>query len=129
MSSWKKALLYGVLVWVIPFVVAIFIYPIRTNDRALFESIMPVVLTLSVVSLTTFYFEKTNANFLREGIIVGVVWLGISLALDLLMFVRGPINMSLNDYLKDIGLTYLIIPTITVGLGFILGKKTVQNKL
>ncbi len=43
MKSVKKALLFGFLLWVIPFVIAFLIFPIRNSDRPLFESIMPIV--------------------------------------------------------------------------------------
>jgi hypothetical protein len=38
-------------------------------------------------------------------------------ALDSLMFSGGPMKMSLNQYVMDIGVTYLMIPAITIGLG------------
>ena len=45
-----------------------------------------------------------------------------SLGLDLLMFMWGPMKMSLADYMMDIGLVYLTTPTITIGLGYLLQK-------
>lgn len=35
---------------------------------------------------------------------------------DELLFSWGPMKMSLVDYLKDIGLTYLIMPIVTYGM-------------
>lgn len=86
--KFSKALLYGFLVWIVPFAVS--------------------VLDLSA--------------FLSEGVRIGAVWLAISLFIDLLLFMEGPMKMSLLDYVKDIGLTYLIIPTITIGFGYLLGR-------
>ena len=123
MRSYKLALFYGFLVWVIPFIVTFLIFPIRTSNRALFESIMPVVITISVVFFTNIYFRKLNKNFLREGLIVGIIWLVISIAIDLLMFMQGPMKMSFSNYIMDIGLTYLIIPTITIGFGYLIEKR------
>ena len=124
MKSIKKGILFGFLVWVIPFVMAILIFPIRNNDRPLFESIMPVVVVLCVVIFACLYFPKLQGRLLREGIILGVVWLAISLVLDLILFMPdSPMHMSFIDYLKDIGLTYLMIPAITIGFGYLLEKK------
>src|SRR4030042_4587021 len=123
MKSVKKALLFGFLVWVIPFIVAILIFPIRNLDRPLFESIMPVVVTLCVVIFASLYFKNLLRRQLREGILLGVIWLVISLALDLVMFMpETPMHMSIIDYGKDIGLTYLLIPAITIGFGYQLQK-------
>jgi len=51
--------------------------------------------------------------------LLGVVWLIISIVIDLTMFMQGPMKMGFADYLMDIGLTYFIIPTITIGFGYI----------
>ncbi|WP_455284011.1 hypothetical protein [[Eubacterium] cellulosolvens] len=124
MKSIKRALIYGFAVWVIPFVTAIMIFPIRISDRPLFESIMPVVVTLCTVSFSILYLRKVQGGYLKEGVVLGLLWFVISIGLDLLMFMpEGPMRMTLVDYMKDIGLTYLIIPTISVGFGFLAGKK------
>ncbi|MBU2607688.1 MAG: hypothetical protein KKF26_00045 [Chloroflexi bacterium] len=123
MKSLKKALLFGFFIWLIPFVVSVIIFPLRTSSRPLFESIMPVVITICVVFFLILYFRKVEDGFLREGIILGVRWLAISLLIDLLLFMWGPMKMTLADYMMDIGLTYLIIPTITIGAGYIMSKR------
>lgn len=123
MKSFKLALLYGFLVWLIPFVVAVLLFPIRTSDRPFFESIMPVVITICVVIFSSLYFKKVEQNFIREGIQTGIIYLGVSLVIDLLMFSWGPMAMPLVDYVKDIGFTYLLVPAITIGFGYILEKK------
>src|SRR3972149_11871028 len=117
MKSLKTALVFGFFIWLIPFLVSMLIFPIRTNDRPLFESIMPVVVTLSTVFLLIAYFKKIDAHFLIEGIVLGILWFVISIVIDLSMFMWGPMQMSFTDYMKDIGLTYLIIPSITIGCG------------
>jgi hypothetical protein len=124
MKSIKLVLLYGFFIWLIPFIVAFFIFPIRENDRSLFESIMPVVVTISVVFFSILYFKKVDAAFFKEGILLGVIWFLISVAIDLFMFSSGPMKMGFIDYIKDIGLTYLIIPAVTVGSGFLIQSKT-----
>jgi galactitol-specific phosphotransferase system IIC component len=84
---------------------------------------MPVVVVAVTVLSTTLYFKKTEAKFLREGVWLGIVFLVISLAIDLLMFSWGPMAMPLIDYIKDIGFTYLLIPVITIGMGYLLRSK------
>ena len=123
MKSLKKALLFGFFIWLIPFLVSVLIFPLWTDARPLFESIMPVVLTICVVFFLILYFRKVEDGFLREGVILGVRWLGISLLIDLPLFMWGPMKMTLADYMMDIGLTYLIIPTITIGAGYIMSKR------
>ncbi len=124
MKSIRDAVVYGFAIWVIPFVVAIMIFPIRVSDRPLFESIMPVVVTLCVVSFSALYLRSLQTGFLMESIVLGVAWFAISILLDLLMFMpESPMQMSIIDYMKDIGLTYLVIPTIAVGFGYLKEQK------
>jgi hypothetical protein len=122
MKSIKKTLLYGFLIWLIPFIIAFLIFPIRESNRALFESIMPIAITICVVFFAAVYFKKLEDNFLKEGVLIGIVWLVMSFGIDLIMFMQGPMKMSFINYAMDIGLTYLIIPTITVGFGYLLNK-------
>jgi hypothetical protein len=47
---------------------------------------------------------------------VGVVFLAVSLVIDLVLFSWGPMKMSLVEYAKDIGVTYLTIPIVTYAM-------------
>jgi hypothetical protein len=117
MTSWTNALLFGFLIWLIPFGVAFAILPLRHSWRALFESIMPVVVTLAVVGFGVVYFRRVKAAFVAEGLRLGLLWLMVSVAIDLPLMLSPPINMTLIDYLADVGLTYAIMPIVTTGLG------------
>lgn len=123
MKSTKTVLIYGFMIWVIPFLVAMFTFSFRESNRGLFESIMSVALVSCIVGFAVKYLKTVEAEFLREGIFIGIIWLAASLALDFPMFSWGPMNMSASGYLSDIGLTYLIIPIITIGFGYILEEK------
>lgn len=119
----KFAIGLGILIWAVTFVVSIIIFPLRDNDRALFESIMPAVLTIITLIGSYLFYKRVSSRFIFQGWCLGLIWLSINLLLDLLMFVRGPIQMTLNEYIKDIGITYLIILAIPVGIGYILARR------
>jgi hypothetical protein len=121
--SIKIALLLGFLLWLVPFAVSFVIYPLHTSDRIFFETIMPVTITLAVVAFSYLYFKDVRAEFVKEGLSIGILWFIISLAIDLLMFTWGPMAMGFFDYMKDIGLTYLIYPIVTIGIGLLLEKR------
>jgi hypothetical protein len=80
---------------------------------------MPVALTATTVAFGVLYFRKVEKAFLAEGLAIGVVWFVMSIAIDLPMFMAGPMRMDPMDYVKDIGVTYLLIPTITTGFGYL----------
>jgi hypothetical protein len=122
MKKYSKLLLYGFLIWLIPFLVSVLIFPLHQTQRPLFESIMPVVIVACVVFFSVLYFRRATSGFQREGARLGAAWLAISLFIDLPLFMVGTMKMPLADYLKDIGLTYLIIPIITFGFGYLLER-------
>lgn len=127
MKSFKTALIFGFLVWLVPFMVSFWIFPLKETQLALFESIMAVMVTISAVTMSILYLKRLEENYLREGVLVGLLWLGVSIVIDLFMFMWGPMKMGFIDYMKDIGLTYLIIPTVTIGFSYMLGRKR-ENK-
>ncbi len=119
MNKIFKIIIFGFLMWVVPFLVSVLIYPLKTSVNPFFESIMPVVITVIVVLLSIKYFTNINANFLKEGILMGITWFLISILLDLSLFMWGPMQMSFVNYIMDIGTTYIIIPVVTIGFGYI----------
>jgi len=91
-------------------------------QRPLFESIMPVVIAIWTVFFAVVYLLGLESDFQKEGIVIGMEWFFMSIFLDLLVFNEGPIKMSLQDYAMDIPVTYLMIPTITFGFGYLMEK-------
>ena len=120
MNRYLKVGLFGFFVWLIPFIVSVLIFPLKAVQQPLFESIMPVVIAIWTVFFAVIYLSGLKSDFQREGIFIGTVWFLMSIILDLLIFVQGPIKMSLWDYAMDIPVTYLMIPSITFGFGYLM---------
>lgn len=117
MTSIPKAVLFGFFVWLIPFGVAFVIYPLHESSRPLFESIMPVSIAIAVVVFGVRHLRAVQEQFVWEGAMVGLLWLVISVIIDApLMLLGGPMQMTVGQYAADIGVTYLMIPVITIGL-------------
>ncbi|MCZ3366256.1 MULTISPECIES: hypothetical protein [Methanobacterium] len=120
MNKNLKIVLFGFLVWLIPFAVSFFIYPLKTPMYSLFESIMSVLIAVAAMIFSYFYFRDIKTNFAVEGIITGIVWFIIAIVIDLVMFLpASPMHMNFNDYMMTIGVKYLIIPVVTIGTGYI----------
>lgn len=127
MKSIKFATIYGFLLWLIPFVISIGIFPFKKTEPALFQSLMTVISVITVVILSSLYFKKTEGN-LKEGIFIGALFMAISLAFDYFMFIWGPIKMSVPAYIKEIGIAYFVYPIITISFGYLLGLKNPASK-
>jgi len=123
MKSIKLAILLGFLLWAIPFIVAFIIYPLKQKGSPFFETIMAVVLTICAVIFSIIYMKGIERGSILEGIKLGIFWFLMSLIIDLFMFMWGSMKMTFVAYMTDIGLTYLIYPTVTIGFGVMLRRK------
>lgn len=124
MNKYVKIGGFGFLIWLIPFLVSFVIFPLRETNRPLFESVMPVILTIVVLIFSILYFIKLDKDFIGKSVVLGIIWLVISIIIDLVMFLpESDWHMSFSDYMMDIGLTYLIILLIPIGFGYILEKR------
>jgi hypothetical protein len=117
MRSAARELLFAVAAWLVPFVVSVCIFPLKKSQPPLFDSLMGVALTGSTVVLGCAYLRGATGGFIAQGAKAGLLWMAANWLLDGLMFSSGPMKMSLDQYFGDIGLAYLMIPVITIGLG------------
>lgn len=130
MTSLKKAFGFGVLTWLIPFVLAFAFYSPQGEiriDLHLFKSIMIVIASLVGSRLLVRYFKTVQHNYVKEGIMIGMLWLVMNLILDFVILLPMS-GMSISDYIAQIGLRYVMIPIFSVGFGKVLenmcnGKK------
>jgi len=82
------------------------------------------------VLLACTYLKSIQMEFVKESILIGVIWFLINIIIDLIMFLPvSPMQMTLNDYMADIGITYLIIPVITMGMGYLVQNKAEIKKI
>jgi hypothetical protein len=117
----KRAFLYGFLLWIIPFLASVVIFPLKKTDPAFFQSSLGVISMALVVLLTVHYFRKVQGS-LKEGILLGLIFAIISWFFDFLFFIWGPIKMPLAAYVKEIGIGYLLYIVIPVAFGYSLRK-------
>ena len=125
MKKYIKIAFYGFLAWFIPFVASFFFYTREGKliiDIFLFKSIMIVVGSIVVMFLLISYFKKINIDYLKEGIIVGIIWFSINILLDLIILIPMS-GMSITNYFMQIGLRYLVILTMSITVGMALENK------
>lgn len=89
---------------------------------ATFKGIITVVGVSSGSYLLYRYFQAVTAEYVRQGVTVGLLWMAINLVLDFIFLVPMS-KLTLTDYLLTIGISYLAIPPIAICMGFILANK------
>lgn len=118
-KQYGKNILYGFLAWLIPFAISVFFYSKEGKlsiDLLLFKSIMIAVGSITAAFLLVSYFKMIKTSYFKEGIIVGAIWFGINILLDLLILLPMS-GMSFADYFAQIGLRYLAIPAMSMAVG------------
>lgn len=125
MQAMGKLIGFGFLLWLTVFIVSFIIFPLKETNPPFFETLVTIFLCLLVVLASVFYFRKSVPG-VKKAMTVGFVWMIINIAIDLPLFLFGPMKKSLYDYFTDIGFTYLIIPVITTGMAVFL-KNALKN--
>ncbi len=115
-----RVFLYGILTWLIPFLLAIPLYSggELLIDQQLFKSIMIIAGSLTGAILIIHLFSVMTWEYMTAGYITAVSWLFINWALDILILL--PLNgLDLISYTFQIGLRYLVIPVMTIMAGVV----------
>ncbi|MBU0527298.1 hypothetical protein KKE92_02365 [Candidatus Micrarchaeota archaeon] len=126
MNKYLKIALFGFLLWLVPFLTGFLFVDMEGNftvDEIFFKSIMIIVGSFTSVVLAINYFKDVKKDYVKEGTVVGVIWLIINLGIDLFFVSSGFFQMTVVEYFTDIGIRYLAIPIYTIGIGFILKNR------
>ena len=116
--------MFGVLTWLVPFVVAFGFYDRQgqlATSYALFKSVMIVVSSLTGCFALYKYFGQIVSDYTRQGWIVGLVWLVINLLFDIAILIPMS-GMGIAEYFLSIGLGYIVIPVICVTGGMMVER-------
>ncbi|MFH1387223.1 MAG: hypothetical protein ABIH50_06125 [bacterium] len=113
---------YGFIAWVVPYVSAIPLLGLMQSDPIFFKTLMIVIGGLTGAVCVALYFMKAENNYLSEGVQLGLVWLVLNWLLDFVALL--PLSkMPYLQYFKEIGLRYLVMPAMTIPVGYILSRK------
>lgn len=117
-TPWKKVIGFGVVVWLVPFVISLGLYTADGQPRFsedLFESVMAVSLAATTAAMAYRLF-KPMISIGTSGLVIGVVWAAISIGLDIPTIILS-LGMAPMQYMVDVAMTYLMIPAITIAVG------------
>src|SRR5918999_634086 len=125
MQSPVRDLLYGIaiwFVWVSLVVVSAQLLPTEISGSALFVSMQMVALATLVLGFTILYLRNAGDGTFKEGLLVGVGWVVVMIALDLAHSVVHPDMVSLDTgtYFATVVPSYVVMPIITtLTLGYL----------
>jgi hypothetical protein len=122
MQSPIRALLYGIAIWFVWLSLSVAsaqILPTGISGSALFVSIQMVALAALVLGSTILYLRKVGEGSSGEGFLVGLSWVVVMIALDLVHSVVMPEMVpDIGAYLVAVAPSYVgapLITTLTIG--------------
>ena len=118
MLRWKRALLLGFLSWLIPFLLAFPIFPLKRANAPLFATVMTLVVVLTAGILLQVYYRDLVVE-VSKAVLVGFLWFAMNLIFDYPMFAYGPMKMTAAAYYSEIGASYLIYPAFALGAAWL----------
>ena len=119
-TQWKRALGLGLLSWLVPFVFAFPVFPLKQVNAPLFDTVMSLAVIATAALLGRRYFRGNGAPHVGEALLLGFVWLAINLVMDYPMFNYGPMKMTATRYYSEIGAGYLLYPAFLAGSAWVL---------
>lgn len=125
MNKILKLIWYGFVVWLVPFLAGFLFYTregVLLIDIFLFKSIMIVLGALVGVCFFVRYFRSLKRDFVYEGVIAGLVFFAVNIVLDLIVLIPMS-GIGVGAYFAQVGLRYLIMPIMSVGMGYSARRK------
>ncbi|HJZ99719.1 MAG TPA: hypothetical protein VKE70_24590 [Candidatus Solibacter sp.] len=116
---WKRAAGLGFLSWLIPFLFAFPVFPLKQANAPLFDTVMSLAVVLTAAVLGRRYFRDASPR-IPEALLLGALWLAINLVMDYPMFNYGPMKMTAARYYSEIGAGYLLYPAFLAGSAWVL---------
>lgn len=115
MNKNLKIIGYGFIVWLIPTLITLSVSYL--NVLSFFDVISAIAIAVTVIIFSYLYFKDIHAHFTKEGVIIGLVWLVISIVLDIALIFLGITQLTLTAYAINVAPLYIIIPAVTIGFG------------
>ncbi len=120
----------GFLSWLFPFVVSFLFYKPGGELVVAYPTFKSIIMVVGVITgcyLLYQYFKNVTDDFIKHGVIVGIVWFVINIILDTVVLI--PImKTSFAEYFMSIGISYFAIPTISITMAYLLNRKTTLNE-
>jgi len=131
MGKTQMLVLFGFLMWLLPFIASFFFYDPAaarmTIDNDFFKSIMVVFSCLVGVLLLVKYFDCVKKDYVKEGLVAGFVWAAMNWVLDFVVLVPM-MKVDTAAYFMSIGIRYLMVPIIAVGMGMAIENAKAKKK-
>ena len=118
MNKYVLMVVLGIVLWAMAYVAAI---PLLAYQEWIhtYESI---IMALFGMLFASWYFFRVKGNYMKEGLMIGIVWMVIGWILDYVALLPFT-GQTFAAYFAAIGLGYISIPVAITIFGWALDKK------
>jgi hypothetical protein len=110
-----KAIGFGVLIWTVVAAVMATILPLMETNRALYDWISAVAISLSLVGFSALYLKNVSSNVLKESTYFSLIVVVVCATCDASMIMLGVLKLSDVSWML---ISYLMTPIIITGMGY-----------
>lgn len=110
----KLGIFYGVLIWIITYILSFILNPARIMHTTYSNLIIPLIIIVVTGFFGILYIREINRNEVIEGFLVGIIFIIINVSLNLLTE-----NLHMAAYHTPVIVMSVIMILITTFLGYL----------
>lgn len=124
----KKAIIFGILIWLITYILTSILNPIFTDNLPNINIVVPITIIIVTGFFGILYIREIDENEVMEGILAGIIFVIIDIILDYTIFIlpNRP-ALIVEDFTVHAISMFVIILSITTFLGY-LAQMTIDLK-
>lgn len=116
----KLAIIYGILIWFISYVLSTIFNPIFTDNLPNVNIVVPIIIIIVIGFFGILYIRNIEKNEVIEGILVGIVFIVIDFIFDYAFFIMPQhIPSIIGDFPTHVVAMIVITLSITTFLGYL----------
>lgn len=115
--DYVKIVLYGLLLWVIPYVSGMGLYGVMTTDELFFKTLMVVIGGVSGLIATIGLFRDVKKDLVKTAWITAIVWIMTSWLLDFALLIPWS-QQPIDRYFMEIGLRYISMVSMPLTVAY-----------
>ncbi len=124
----KLAIIFGILIWFLTFILSSLINPIFTANVRNINIVVPIITIIVTGFFGILYIRAIDTNEIVEGFLVGIIFVITDIVCDYIFFILPKNNIYIiGNYSMHIISTILLTLLITTFLGY-LAQMTIDLK-
>lgn len=116
----KLAIIYGILSWFFIYIISTILNPFIIDNIPYVNMVIPIAIIIVTGFFGIVYIRNFNSDEVLEGFLLGILFLVIDIACDLVFFIIPKnYNIIIDNYLIHLISMIILIPLITTFIGYL----------